>query len=64
MHAHVMWSKHYSYFHVKIQIYKKLIFSELDVEDIARFCFCNLLSLHGSKSNVLPCNMYICMVNI
>ena len=49
--------KHYSYFHIKIKINKNLSlpmpsFAELDVEDIPCFCLGNLLSLHGSKSNV------------
>ena len=50
--------KHYFYFCIKIKINKNLPspmprFAELGVEDIASFCFfCNLLSLHGRKSNV------------
>ena len=49
--------KHYSYFHIKIKINKNLSppipsFADLGIKDIASFCFCNLLSLHGSKSNV------------
>ena len=49
--------KHYSYLQIKIKINDTCSppmpsFAELGVEGIASFCFCNFVSLHGSKSNV------------
>ena len=55
---------YYSYYQIKIKVNKNLSspmpsFAKLGEEDIGNFWFCNVVSLHGSKSNVLPRDMCI-----